>query len=435
MNSYIAVVDIGTSEVTVVVGQRSENGGLDVAGYATETSLGVKRGVVLNIGEVVKVLGKAIKKATHGLNIEICKVLVGVSGQQVRMIPNHGHCWVDLNGEVTREDVNKLLEDAKKVSLNRGEKIFHVIPQSFVVDQEEGIINPVGIAGNKLEGRFCLLVAQESYFRNIERCFQKLNIEVKGATITPLATAEAVLSEEEKEAGVVLVDFGAGTTSVAVFYEGIVRQVGVIPFGGNVITQDIKEGCAILPRQAEKLKVQYGNAFGENASENKVISIPGIQGWEPKEISFKSLAFIIQARVEELIESIWFYVQKSGLSERLGAGIVITGGGSKLNGIDDLIRIQTGMDVRIGGSLLPVNGQYAEDLACPEFSAVLGLLKSAIAKYQGNEIFVENKPNNDKTMPEQQTEKRSSSGKGKSGFQKLTKFVGELFTDDDMTMN
>jgi cell division protein FtsA len=249
-----------------------------------------------------------------------------------------------------------------------------VIPQIFIVDNETGIKSPIGICGRRLEANFHIVIGQVAAAKNIERCIKRASLSLKDMILEPLASADAVLTDDEKEAGVVLVDIGGGTTDVAVYYDNIIRHTAVIPFGGNVVTSDIKEGCAILQRHAEQLKIQYGSALGDIAPDDKVVSIPGIAGREPKEISFKSLAYIIQSRMEEIIDIVNFEIQNSGYADKLAAGIVITGGGAMLKHLPQLMKFKTAMDVRIGIPNEHLTGPCRNEINQPMYATSVGLI-------------------------------------------------------------
>ena len=246
--------------------------------------------------------------------IRFSDVFVGIAGQHIKSLRNRGYINRDsYEDEITRNDIRRLVEDMYKIPVDVGEEIIHVLPQNFIVDSETGVKNPVGMSGKRLEANFHIVVGQIASARNIEKCINRVGLNVKQLILEPLASSEAVLTSDEKEAGVALVDIGGGTTDVAVYYDDIIRHTAVIPFGGNVVTRDIKEGCSILQRQAESLKVQFGSALGDLAQEDKVVTIPGISGREPKEISFKSLAYIIQIRMEEIIDAVMYEIENSGL--------------------------------------------------------------------------------------------------------------------------
>lgn len=276
-----------------------------------------------------------------------------------------------------------------KIPIDAGEEIIHVLPQSFVVDSETGIKNPVGISGRRLEGNFHIVIGQIASAKNISKCIDRVGLNVVDLILEPLASAEAVLTEDEKEAGVVLVDIGGGTTDIAVFYDDTIRHTAVVPFGGNVVTNDIKEGCSILKRQAESLKITFGSALGDLAQEDKIVTIPGISGRDPKEISFKSLAYIIQSRMEEIIDAVMFEVDNSGVIDKLSAGIVFTGGGALLRHLPQLVKFRTGLDVRIGYPVEQLAAESIEEVNQPMYSTSVGLLLKGY----------DNKQNKDESIP------------------------------------
>jgi cell division protein FtsA len=261
-----------------------------------------------------------------------------------------------------------------KIPVDVGEEIIHVLPQNFIVDSETGVKNPVGMSGKRLEANFHIVIGQVASAKNIEKCINRVGLKVKQLILEPLASSEAVLTSDEKEAGVALVDIGGGTTDVAVYYDDIIRHTAVIPFGGNVVTRDIKEGCSILQRQAESLKVQFGSALGDLAQEDKVVTIPGISGRDPKEISFKSLAYIIQSRMEEILDAVMYEIENSGYMDKLSAGIVLTGGGAMLRHLPQLVKFKTGMDVRIGYPNEKLTAESGDEVNQPMYSTSIGLL-------------------------------------------------------------
>ncbi|WP_299580714.1 cell division protein FtsA [uncultured Sunxiuqinia sp.] len=373
----VAAVDVGTTKVVVVAGRKNEAGKIEILGYGKARSMGVKRGVVLNIDEAFSAIHEAIRQAEDAFQGDIEEVYVNIVGQQLKTLTNKGERYIGERRIVSEEDVDALFQQVKKVDLPAGYKIYHTSPLLFTIDHEAGIPNPVGMAGEKMQADFKLLVAPEVYEENLKLCFERAGITIRKTMIDPLASSEMLLSEDEKEAGVVLLDIGGGTTKMAVYRDGVLCYSALIPFGGNVITHDIKEGCTILARQAESLKVQFGQAMGDFAPEDKVVTIPGISGWEPKEISFKSLAFIIQARMEEIIEAFFFQLEKSGYMDQVGAGIVLTGGSALMPNLGQLIKFQTGLDVRKGIPRLKLGDQYKE-LEDPRNATVLGLLQMAL---------------------------------------------------------
>ncbi len=308
----IAAIDIGTTKIVSIIGRKNENGKLEILSLSKAPSKGVKRGVVQNIEETVNAIRSTIEEIQSKSGVIFSEVFVGIAGQHIKSIRNRG--YINRNsdeGEITKDDIRQLIEDMRNIPIEVGEEIIHVLPQNFIVDHETGVKNPVGMSGRRLEGNFHIVIGKVASARNIEKCIIRVGLQINELILEPLASSEAVLTDDEKEAGVVLVDIGGGTTDVAVYYDNVIRHTAVIPFGGNVVTHDIKEGCSILNRQAESLKVQYGSALGDIAPADKVVTIPGISGREPKEISFKNLAYIIQSRMEEIIDAVSFEIQNS----------------------------------------------------------------------------------------------------------------------------
>jgi cell division protein FtsA len=371
----VAAIDIGTTKIVALVGRLNENNRLEVLAMSKTVSKGVKRGVVLNIEETVNAIETTVAEAQRISGIRFKDVFVGIAGQHIKSIRTRGYINRDsYEDEITREDISKLVTDMYKIPVEIGEEIIHVLPQNYIVDSETGVKNPIGMSGKRLEANFHIVIGQIASAKNIEKCINRVDLNVKQLILEPLASSEAVLTEDEKEAGVVLVDIGGGTTDVAVYYDDIIRHTAVIPFGGNVITRDIKEGCSILARQAESLKVQFGSALGDLAQEDKVVTIPGISGREPKEISFKSLAYIIQSRMEEIIDAVLYEIENSGYIDKLSAGVVITGGGAMLRHLPQLVKFKTGMDVRIGYPNEKLAADKSEEINQPMYATSIGLL-------------------------------------------------------------
>jgi cell division protein FtsA len=300
------------------------------------------------------------------------------------------------------------------------------------VDNETGVKNPVGMSGKRLEANFHIVVGQIASARNIEKCINRCGLRVNQLILEPLASAISVLTEDEIEAGVALIDIGGGTTDIAVFFDDVIRHTAVIPFGGNVVTSDIKEGCSILTRQAEALKVQFGSALGDLAPEDKVVTIPGISGREPKEISFKSLAYIIQSRMEEIIDAVLFELENSDCMEKLSAGIVLTGGGSLLRHLPQLVKFRSGLDVRVGYPSEHLASETREEINQPMYSTSIGLL------LKGDEILHNNKEGeleiNDEEYEENEEPKYSKSRPRSGIFDSIKKTITDIFEENDAKM-
>jgi cell division protein FtsA len=428
--NLIAAIDIGSTKVVAVAGRKHPNGQVEVLGIDKVASTGVKRGIVLNIDETVKAIKQVVESLEKRLGIKLSDVFVGFAGQYIRTIINRCYRSVSRGNEINAFDLDQLLQDCyRTIILEPDEKILHVIPQDYVVDHESGIKEPIGYSGQRIEGNFHVVLWRNMYIRSIEKCIERTGLRLNGFLFSPLASAGAVLSEEEKEAGVVMVDIGGGTTNIAIFHDGVLRHSAVIPFGGGVITNDIKEGCAVLQKQAESLKIQFGSALGTHAREDAVVTIPGIPGWEPKEISFKSLACIIQARMEEIIELFMHHIERSGYYEKLGAGIVLTGGGAMLSHLSELTKLKTGLDVRVGASSRAFSDEDTRSMKDPSLSSSVGLLISA-GQYPGIRMPREQVLFDDVEKEETAREKRQKSSnktKKQKRDKKLEYITGDLF--------
>ncbi|MFT4678085.1 MAG: cell division protein FtsA [Flavobacteriales bacterium] len=371
----IVGLDIGTTKIACLVGRKNEHGKIEILGMGKTDSLGVNRGVVSNIEKTVGAIQEAVKQAELASGVDIRVVNVGIAGQHIKSLQHRGiHTRDSYEDEITVSDIEALIEDMHKLVMLPGEEIIHVLPQEFTVDNEQGIKDPIGMSGVRLEANFHIITGQIAAAKNIYKCVSKANLEVDQLILEPLASSAAVLSSEEKEAGVVLVDIGGGTTDIAIFQDGIIRHTAVIPFGGNVITDDIKTGCTIMRNQAELLKIKFGSALGGENKDNEVVCIPGLRGREPKEISLKNLANIIQARMEEIVEHVYYEIKNSGFEKHMIGGIVVTGGGSQLRHIPQLFEYITGMDCRIGYPNEHLAKAPSEDIISPSYSTGVGLV-------------------------------------------------------------
>lgn len=368
-------LDIGTTKICAIVGRKNEFGKLEVLGMGKAESEGVIKGIVVNIDKTVLAIEKAIKEASDHAGIDIGVVNVGIAGQHIRSSIHHNSMLRDSkDGEITIEDVSRLTEDMYRMVVPSGSEIIHVMPQDYIVDYEEGIKDPVGMSGVRLEADFHVITAQTSAINNINKCVRRTGLEIDDLILEPLASSLAVLSEEEKEAGVCLIDIGGGTTDIAIFYDSIIRHTAVIPFGGNILTTDIQNGLQVMSKQAEQLKTRFGKAIAEEASPNEIVSIPGIRNRTAKEISVKNLSNIIQARMEEIIEMAHTEIINSGFDNRLAGGIVITGGGSQLACLKQLVEYMTGMDTRIGYPNEHLGKSKVEAVKSPMYATAVGLV-------------------------------------------------------------
>ena len=381
-NDISVGLDIGTTKIVAMIGRRNEYGKIEILGIGKAKSLGVHRGVVNNITQTIQSIQMAVDEAIAVSGIKITDAVVGIAGQHIRSL-QHSDYITRANSEevIDDDDLDMLEKQVYKLVMLPGEEIIHVLPQEFKVDGQAEITEPVGMYGGRLEANFHVVVGQVSSIRNIGRCIRSAGLNLAGITLEPLASAEAVLSTEEKEAGVALIDIGGGTTDLAIFKNGIIRHTAVIPFGGNVITEDIKEGCSIIEKQAELLKTRFGSAWPGENKDNEIVSIPGLRGRDPKEITLKNLSKIINARVVEIIEQVFLEIKNYGYEEskkKLIAGIVITGGGAQLKHLKQLVEYITGMDSRIGYPNENLAGDSDESLSSPQYATAVGLLMNGL---------------------------------------------------------
>ena len=382
--SVVVGLDIGTTKIACFVGVKNEHGKIEIISQGKSESLGVKKGVVFNIDKTIKSIKAAIEDTARNCpdgDLNLKNVVVGIAGQHIKsMQTNDSYTRQNRQDTISKEDIAAFVNEIHDMVMPAGEEIITVIPQEFKVGDEHGIKDPVGMAGARLEANFHIITGQVSNVANIYNCVRRAGLEISEVILEPIASAEAVLSEEEKEAGIVLVDIGGGTTDVAIFHDGIIRHTAVIPFGGNIITQDIRTGCRILERHAEKLKVKFGSALASESSEKEVVCIPGLRGQKSKEITVRNLASIIEARMVEIIEKVNNEVQNSGYAKEIIGGIVITGGGSKLKHLTQLFEYLTGMDARIGYPNEHLANTNDESLTSPIFSTGIGLMLKGFEK-------------------------------------------------------
>lgn len=421
-------LDIGTTKIVAMIGRKNQYGKLETVGVGKSKSLGVHRGVVNNITQTIQSIQQAVSQAEAATDIKISGVTVGIAGQHIRSL-QHSDYITRANAEqvIDEEDIDRLINQVHKLVMLPGEEIIHVLPQDFKVDGQAEIKEPIGMYGERLEANFHVVVGQVSSIRNIGRCIQTAGLSLEGITLEPLASAKAVLSQEEKEAGVALIDIGGGTTDLAVFKDGIIRHTAVIPFGGNVITEDIKEGCSIIEKQAELLKIKFGSAWPGENKDNEIVSIPGLRGRDPKEITLKNLSKIIHARVVEIIEQVYVEIKNYGHEEqkkKLIAGIVLTGGGSQLNHLKQLVEYITGMDTRVGYPNEHLAGDSDSDITSPLYATAVGLVLDGLHRQDKQQPMAESSPDSEKESPE--TPKDPPPVRSKGFLEKLTERVKEF---------
>ncbi len=425
--NVVVALDIGTTKVCAIAGRKTEHGKIEVLGVGKVESVGVLRGVVSNIEKTVNAIMDAIGEAERRSGMKIKVVNVGIAGQHIKSLQHRGILVRDnVHEEIGQKDIDRLIQDMHKLVLPPGDKIVHVIPQEYIVDNEQGIIDPIGMSGIRLEANFHIITGQIAASKNIFKCVEKTGLNVTSLTLEPIASAAAVLSQEEKEAGVALVDIGGGTTDLAIFHDGIIRHTSVVPFGGNVITKDIKEGCKVMQHQAELLKVKFGAALADEIYDNRMITIPGLKGREPKEISEKNLALIIQSRVEEIFDHIYWEIRRSGYENKLIGGVVLTGGGSLLRYIDKLVELHTGLSTRIGIPIEQLAHGYTKEVSSPIFSTAIGLLLKGYESEDNTPLTFETDENEEVLEPVEMEE----GGSSEKWFNSLFRKTKEWFEED-----
>ncbi len=382
-SEIIVGLDIGTTKIAAIVGRRNEFGKIEILGAGKSLSLGVRRGMVFNIDHTVNSIMMAVEEASERSGVDIKYVNVGIAGQHIKSLQHRGGLIRNEHeDEISRQDVERLHSSMFNLGMNPGEEIIDVIPQDYIIDGEAGVKSPVGMPGHSLEANFHIITGQTTAAKNIYKCVRKSGLEVVELILEPLASAEACLSEEEKEAGVALVDIGGGTTDIAIFHDGIIRHTAVIPFGGDIITEDIKEGCSIIKKHAEELKVKFGSCLSSENKEEEIVAIPGLRGRPSKEISMRNLSSIIQARMEEILEYVHFEIRNSGYEKKLIAGIVLTGGGALMKHLVQLTQFVTGMDTRIGYPNEHLAKEVPKEIASPMYATGIGLVIIGLERFE-----------------------------------------------------
>jgi cell division protein FtsA len=427
-DKLIVGLDIGTTKICAIIGRKNEFGKLEVLGMGKAVSDGVDRGIVTNIEKTVHAITKAVEDCSEMADVNIVDVIVGIAGQHIQSKIMHGSIMrAPSEDEITVEDVRRLSSDMHNIVVPPGNSIIHVMPQDYTVDYEGGIKDPVGMAGTRLEADFHIITAQTTAIHNIDKCVKKASLKSSQLILEPLASSLSVLSDEEKEAGVCLVDIGGGTTDIAIFYENIIRHTAVIPLGGNIITADIKEGCMLMQNQAELLKTRFGKAIAEEANPNEIVSIPGLRNRPPKEISIRNLASIIQARMEEIIEIVQNEIMQSGYYKKLAGGIVLTGGGSQLQCISQLFEYMTGLDTRIGYPNEHLGKSVIEEVKSPMYATSVGLVLAGFKALDDREEKYRKRVANSGAIPKNMIKREAVAT---SFFKSITERLKNIISDD-----
>ena len=392
-NPVIVGLDIGTTKIAAIAGRKNEYGKLEILGFGRANSNGVQHGMVLNIDQTIKAIQMALENCyASNPNLVLNEVYVGIAGHHIKSLQTRGDIVRQATEEeIRQEEIDRLIADQYRTYIPAGDQIIDVIPMEFTVDNFQNIPNPIGYSGVKVGANFHIITGDKTAIRNINRSVEKAGLTTKDLVLQPLASAAAVMCDQDLEAGVAIVDIGGGTTDLAVFYEGIIKHTAVIPFGGENITNDIKNGLGVLRTQAEQLKIQFGSALSEEAKANAFITIAGLRGMPQKEISVKNLAAIIQARMSEIMDFVTFHLKQVGLDARLlNGGIILTGGGSQLKHLIQLTEYVTGLNARIGYPNEHLASGHIDELTKPMYSTCIGLILKGYNDFENkNKQFTE----------------------------------------------
>ena len=423
--SYMVGLDIGTTKISVMIGKKNQYGKLEILGSGRAISIGVTRGIVSNIDKTVSSIMSAIIEAKQKSGVDFKDVFVGIAGQHIKSLQHRGQIVRDnVDVEIVKADIDKLKSNMFKLITIPGEEVIHVIPQEYTVDGEDGIEDPIGMAGVKLEANFHVITAQVGAVRNIMKCVEKSGLTPVDLVLEPFASALATLDADELREGVALVDIGGGTTDVAIFLGNIIRHTAVIPFGGNVITKDIKSGLEILENQAELLKTKFGSAMYTDDKENVMVSIPGLRGRPAKEIAIRNLSEIIGARYKEIIDLVYHEIKASGYESKLMTGIVLTGGGSLIKNLKQLVAYVSGKETRIGYPNEHLGSDSKDLVVSPMYSTGVGLVLKGFE-------YLDQNPEKFKSLVTTKDNMESSNQEDKSELSLLDR-IGGWFTDENV---
>ncbi|MEF9931100.1 MAG: cell division protein FtsA [Bacteroidales bacterium] len=374
MRNLIAAIDLGTTKVVCLVGEKT-TGGIKIIAFSQAPSKGVMRGEVVNIQHVLDSMTPTIKEVESTIGEKINEVFVGIAGQNIRCATN-GSQTIRPNPEelISTDEIESLTRSMYGTFCQGDEEVLHAIPQSYNIDDFMGVNEPIGMIGKQISASFKLFIGKKNSAQYSNNVIKRAGLKLKELVLEPLASAMAILSEEEMEVGVAMVDIGGGTSDLLIIQDNIIRHAAVIPFGGNSITEDIRIGCGISTKHAEQLKIDHGSCFSAYAPENKRIVIPGLGGRESREISFKLLANIIEARVSEIMEAIDYEIEKSGYKKLIKGGLVLTGGSSQIANICQLSNLITGLETRIAVPDMVTASDSVTDIYKPTFSTAIGLI-------------------------------------------------------------
>ncbi len=396
---FVVGLDIGTTKICCIVGEIAEAGAqprIDIIGIGTTPSCGLRKGVVINIDSTVESIIKAVEEAELMAGVEITTVFTGIAGGHIKSFNSTGVVAIK-DKEISNHDVQRVIDAAKAVAIPMDREVIHIIPQEYLIDHQDGIRDPIGMSGVRLEAKVHIVTGAVSSAQNIIKCVNKAGLNVSEICLEPLASSEAVLSEDEKELGAVLVDIGGGTSDIAIFKEGSVVYTGVLAIGGNHLTNDIAVGLRTPQHEAEKIKIQFGSAIAAQVKPDETIEVPGVGGRKPRIVSRRLLAEIIEPRVEEIFSLIQREIMKAGFQDLLSGGIVITGGSALLEGIPEFAELILEMPVKRG---IPQNiGGLRDVVNSPKFATGVGLLKFGAQNGQSSQGYKKRKfPIRDKNI-------------------------------------
>ncbi|MGY1490208.1 cell division protein FtsA [Methylobacillus pratensis] len=369
--NLIVGLDIGTSKIVAIVAELQVDGSLKVIGLGQNTSRGLKKGVVVNIDSTVQAIQRALEEAELMADCKISTVFTGIAGSHIKSLNSHGMVKIK-DAEVTQMDVDRVIETARAIALPSDQQILHILTQEFIIDGQEDVREPLGMSGMKLEVKVHIVTGAVSAAQNIVKCIKRCGLEVSDLILQPLASSLAVLTEDEKELGVCLVDIGGGTTDIAVFKQGAIRHTAVVPIAGDQITNDVAVAFRTPTQSAEEIKIKHGCALRQLADSREVVEVPGVDGRDPRQLSVQTLAEVIEPRVVELYEFVLGELRRSGMEEMIASGIVITGGSSLMKGMVELGEEIFHMPVRLG---MPRNvGGLSEVVGNPRYATGVGLV-------------------------------------------------------------
>ena len=390
---YIVAIDLGSNTVVAVVGTKTEDGKIRILDkeISTVQGAGMVRGEIKNIDLVSQSIKNAVNAIEERMGIRITEAYTGISGQHIRSVKQPYYVFASRGDEIRQEDVRQLHDSMRNVPAPDGEKILQIIPQNYIIDDKEETANPVGTFGNKLASTFNIILGDTVAINRLEMALKRVNIAPLGLYLNAIASGEAVLTPDEKEEGVAVIDIGGGTTDVVVYQDNIIRHVGIVPMGGNVINKDIRS-YGILEKHVESLKTRYGEAMRDAAQPDKYITTPGLSAKASKEISAQNLAAIIEARMLDIIDFAIEEIKKSGYHDKLGAGVVLTGGGAQLKHVDLLFKSYTGLDARVAGAESNLDESSLESAGSPALTTAIGLLMKAYEDRAQNKTINRSRP-------------------------------------------